>query len=704
MKIFKFVSSPKIKIWTGICLFVVILRYLGLLLPIEWIFYDWLFRLKALETRDERIVIVSWDEEQIKYYKEGSISDRKLVQVLETIREQNPSVIGLDLYRDVPVADFELGKLENERAEKRLQSLFKNTPNLVGIAKVLPPFIEAPEILEEVKRVASADLLVDDDGFVRRGWLYPDPKGQADKPGLGLSVAIKYLIDGEFKHSFKKGSLLFENEEGQLSAIFRPWNRFEGSYLEKYEEEHIPINWRKQGDSPFVVVSVRDILSGEINSDTFTEKIVLIGNTSASASDKHSISLDRPLRATEKPTNGVEIHAHLATTLISHVLDGRPIIKSIPEWAEIGILLFSVAAIIFPFKLPIKRTPVTILLLTSGISLSIILLLTATASLSFNYTGFYIAIIPAAIASILSPSVFCLVVYIDDIKVKKQKITAQNREIIAQNQEITLKNQEITNKNEEYKLLLRSMNHSLRNHNNSILGNSRKASSITEFFEGKNTDDLIDYLYEYEQDNGISASNKLAQNIRIIKNTSNRLSRYQQQLEKYLKLLSEKRDTFIKEPTPLNAYLKDLADNIISLKQEQYEVNIIIEESYDSQINTIFLNQNSFDLAIENLLENAINALKNKQDREIIKIETKLENERVLIIIEDNGTGISPQFLERIFEKFITTKGNNQGYGLGLALVRRTLELHGGTIEAESSLGEWTKFIISLPISINSST
>ena len=247
------------------------------------------------------------------------------------------------------------------------------------------------------------------------------------------------------------------------------------------------------------------------------------------------------------------------------------------------------------------------------------------------------------------------------------------------------------------------MNHSLGNHTNSILGNSRAASSITEFFEGKNTDDIIEYLYEYELEKDTSALVRIARNIKTIQNTGKRLDRYKKQLEEYLKLLSKEQATFIKTPTFLNRYLKELVKGIISLKQEQYEVNITIEERYDPQINTIFLNQSSFELAIENLLDNAVHAIKKKQDRGIVKIKTELKKERTLIIIEDDGTGIDSKFLERIFENFITTKSSNKGAGLGLALVRKTIKIHQGTIEAKSSFGEWTKFIISLPLSTNPS-
>ena len=71
--------------------------------------------------------------------------------------------------------------------------------------------------------------------------------------------------------------------------------------------------------------------------------------------------------------------------------------------------------------------------------------------------------------------------------------------------------------------------------------------------------------------------------------------------------------------------------------------------------------------------------------------------------VEDSGIGISPQYQAQIFEEFFRTPQakdhNHLGTGLGLSLVKRVIEGHGGSIELESDLGKGSRFRFRLPLS-----
>jgi two-component system, NtrC family, sensor kinase len=74
-----------------------------------------------------------------------------------------------------------------------------------------------------------------------------------------------------------------------------------------------------------------------------------------------------------------------------------------------------------------------------------------------------------------------------------------------------------------------------------------------------------------------------------------------------------------------------------------------------------------------------------------------LGRRRVLIVVEDNGTGIASEHMAQVFAPFFTTKDENNGTGLGLSIVKSIVESHDGEIRVDSQLGRGTRFLIELP-------
>jgi two-component system phosphate regulon sensor histidine kinase PhoR len=104
-----------------------------------------------------------------------------------------------------------------------------------------------------------------------------------------------------------------------------------------------------------------------------------------------------------------------------------------------------------------------------------------------------------------------------------------------------------------------------------------------------------------------------------------------------------------------------------------------------------------------NLLDNALKYRSTDTEREP-RIEVQIngtEPNAVQLIIRDNGIGISPEYQQRIFEKFFRVPHgdthNAKGYGLGLSYVAQVIKKHDGTISVQSVPGESTAFTITLP-------
>jgi signal transduction histidine kinase len=101
---------------------------------------------------------------------------------------------------------------------------------------------------------------------------------------------------------------------------------------------------------------------------------------------------------------------------------------------------------------------------------------------------------------------------------------------------------------------------------------------------------------------------------------------------------------------------------------------------------------------ITNLVKNAIQSIP-EQENKRVAVTVKKQDNNVLISVEDNGVGIRPEDINRIFEPKFTTK--NSGMGLGLGIIKNIIENYKGTITFETEFGKGTKFTVSLPI-INS--
>jgi two-component system NtrC family sensor kinase len=104
-----------------------------------------------------------------------------------------------------------------------------------------------------------------------------------------------------------------------------------------------------------------------------------------------------------------------------------------------------------------------------------------------------------------------------------------------------------------------------------------------------------------------------------------------------------------------------------------------------------------------NLFNNAFYAVNEKKNNlgasysPMVSVTTKKNDSNIQITVSDNGTGISPMIIKKIFHPFFTTKPTGQGTGLGLSLSYDIIKAHGGEISVESAEEGLTAFIIYLP-------
>lgn len=108
---------------------------------------------------------------------------------------------------------------------------------------------------------------------------------------------------------------------------------------------------------------------------------------------------------------------------------------------------------------------------------------------------------------------------------------------------------------------------------------------------------------------------------------------------------------------------------------------------------------NKLERVFHNLLRNACEAV--PADSGIVEVKTRQTQEGLEVRVVDNGSGISPQVLDTVFEPFVSY-GKENGIGLGLAVVRKIMQDHGGETIVESTGGEGTVFKLTLPTNVPS--
>ncbi len=140
-------------------------------------------------------------------------------------------------------------------------------------------------------------------------------------------------------------------------------------------------------------------------------------------------------------------------------------------------------------------------------------------------------------------------------------------------------------------------------------------------------------------------------------------------------------------------------------RAEKAGFTIALEHDLDPEAGTLDLYPQEMVRALLNLISNGFYAAtRRKVDagdgtfEPAISAVTRNLGNAVEIRIRDNGTGIPPEVKEKMFNPFFTTKPTGEGTGLGLSMTHDIIvKQHGGRIDVETSLGEFTEFIITLP-------
>ena len=193
-------------------------------------------------------------------------------------------------------------------------------------------------------------------------------------------------------------------------------------------------------------------------------------------------------------------------------------------------------------------------------------------------------------------------------------------------------------------------------------------------------------------------------NIERLKRDTQRIQEAVNRMHKLLtELLELSRIGRMMDP-PVSVLMNDLINDALEAVHGQLEkrditVRILSPQGAQPNLPTVHGDRQRLTEVLQNLIDNAAKYM-GDQSNPLIEIGQRGEDDgKPIFFVKDNGIGIAPEYHERIFGLFNKLDAKSDGTGVGLALVKRIIEFHGGRIWVESEYGKGSTFYFTLPVS-----
>ncbi len=645
-------------------------RATGLLQLWELAAYDRFFQARPASVIEDRVVLVGISEEDVQKAQTYPFSDDLWAEFLQKLSTSQPRVMGLDIFRDQIVPP----------GGENLEKLFRTLPNLIGITKLPPAPVEPPAILKEKAQYGDVSGSPDVDGVNRRAFLYPISEidhPHSEIPSFALKLSYLYL---KKEGIVPKNSSVNSNWLQLGVAHFRPFEPNDGGYVRaKAGGYRILINWRKPPQQ-FQEVQFFDVLDGKIPSGFFQDRLVIIGASGLSFNDFH----ETPFTAASQQTvRGIDIHAQVASSIISAALGERSLIRVIPEFTEwiLTIVLATASAFVL-WKWSSCPTHLVAASVFLACTFSIVFVLLCYLAFLGSW---WIPVVPTLLAIWIACTHTAYCIYSNrlkkindnlekivqertsDLKVAHSQIIKEEKLAITQKLIDTLE-QEMTSPANNLEIVLHSiekLNHLAKNFNFDPQQQELR-KSITE---------------------QIQKSQKYWSRLNFILGRQPLL----QERIPYELVADANLDKLLETTVKFN-------QKILSYKYSWIKDGLSIYYScrLNWQLSTDFNFRRYLVYILSHLFENAIEALdaKKRLEQRWLKIWITGGNTSLEIEIKDNGIGMTESETEQACEPFFSQK---KKLGLGLYLCQEIVKKYEGTMTINSQKNLGTEILVNFP-------
>lgn len=248
-------------------------------------------------------------------------------------------------------------------------------------------------------------------------------------------------------------------------------------------------------------------------------------------------------------------------------------------------------------------------------------------------------------------------------------------------------------------LLTAGIVHEIRNPLNFVINFSKLSDTLLNDL-GDDLEDNLDKLPADDADDISDIMADLRENLGKIREHGERATSIIQNILQYSRGKEGERI-----PSDINALVHEytwLGYHAMRANYKGFNVSII--EQYAEGLAPIAVVPQDISRAILNVVNNAFYAVWERSNAEgetyhpELDVKTVAENGELSIIISDNGTGMTPEVKEKIYQNFFTTKPLGQGTGLGMSITRNIIDQHNGRIEFDSVEHSGTRFTLIIPI------
>jgi signal transduction histidine kinase len=148
-----------------------------------------------------------------------------------------------------------------------------------------------------------------------------------------------------------------------------------------------------------------------------------------------------------------------------------------------------------------------------------------------------------------------------------------------------------------------------------------------------------------------------------------------------------------REPADVNEVIQEVVD---LMREAAAQRNVELQAELGEGTSRQSFDRAAIHRAILDLVSNAIDACAESESGNLVSLTSEATGDGIVVTVADNGVGMSDEVRSNLFVRFFSTKGG-QGTGLGLPVVKKVVEEHGGTLEVESKLGQGSSFRLRFP-------